>query len=175
MPPWPDSAIPTLDLTASGLPDTAFDTSALAAGTGPWHVRLPFRADCPGADPAARAQACAARLTRAITAAAGASGSVLLVAHGPAAAGTARLAAADPPVAGLVLLGASDAAVPLDVLDQSPMADALALARRLLPDDASHDSADLAAARSVVGLLGELFDATHDPVADLTPPAGCPP
>ena len=54
------------------------------------------------------------------------------------------------------------------------MADALALARRLLPDDASHDSADLAAARSVVGLLGELFDATHDPAADLTPPAGLP-
>ena len=174
MPPWPDSAIPTLDLTAPGLPDTAFDTSALAAGTGPWHVRLPFRTDCPGADPAARAQACAARLTRAITAAAGGGESVLLVAHGPAAAGTARLAAAGPPVAGLVLLGASDAAVPLDVLDQSPMADALALARRLLPDDASHDSADLAAARSVVGLLGELFDATHDPAADLTPPADLP-
>lgn len=174
VPPWPDPAVPTLDLATPGLPDTAFDTSALAAGTGPWHVRLPFRADCPGADPAARAQACAARLTRAITAAAGGGGSVLLVAHGPAAAGAARLAAAGPPVAGLVLLGASDAAVPLDVLDQSPMADALALARRLLPDDASHDGTDLAAARSVVGLLGELFDATRDPAADLTPPAGLP-
>jgi hypothetical protein len=174
VPPWPDPAIPTLDLTAPGLPDTAFDTSALAAATGPWHVRLPFRADCPGADPAARAQACAARLTRAITAAAGSGGTVLLVAHGPAAAGTARLTAAGPPVAGLALLGASDTAIPLDVLDQAPMADALALARRLLPDDASHDSADLAAARSVAGLLGDLFDATHDPAADLTPPAGLP-
>jgi len=174
VPPWPDATIPTLDLTAPGLPDTAFDTSALAAATGSWHVRLPFRADCPGADPAARAQACAARLTRAITAAAGGGGTVLLVAHGPAAAGTARLAATGAPVAGLVLLGASDAAVPLDVLDQPPMADALALARRLLPDDASHDSADLAAARAVTGLLGELFDATHDPAVDLTPPAGLP-
>jgi len=171
VPPWPDQTIPTLDLTTPGLPDTAFDTSALAAATGPWHVRLPFRADCPGADPAARAQACAARLTQAITAAAG-SGTVLLVAHGPAAAGTARLAAAGGPVAGLVLLGASEVAVPLDVLDQAPMADGLALARRLLPDDASGDSADLAAARSVIGLLGELFDATRDPAADLSPPPG---
>jgi hypothetical protein len=174
VPPWPDTTIPTLDLTAAGLPDTAFDTSVLAAAAGPWHVRLPFRADCPGADPATRAQACAARLTRAITAAAAGGGSVLMVAHGPAAAGTARLAAAGPPVAGLVLLGAPGAPVPLDVLDQPPAADALALARRLLPDDASHDSIDLAAARAVIGLLGELFDATHDPAVDLTPPAGLP-
>ena len=172
VPPWPDTTIPTLDLSTPGLPDTAFDTSALAAATGPWHVRLPFRADCPGADPAARAQACAARLTKAITAAAAGGETVLLVAHGPAAAGTARLAATGAPVAGLVLLGASDAAVPLDVLDQPPMADALALARRLLPDAASHDGTDLAAARSVIGLLGQLFDATYDPAVDLTPPAG---
>jgi large repetitive protein len=174
VPPWPDARIPTLDLTTPGLPDTAFDTSALAAAAGPWHVRLPFRTDCPGADPTTRAQACAARLTKAIAAAAAGGGSVLLVAHGPAAAGTARLAATGAPVAGLVLLGASDGAVPLDVLDQPPAADALALARRLLPDDASHDGADLAAARSVIGLLGELFDATHDPAVDLTPPAGLP-
>lgn len=172
VPPWPDTTIPTLDLSTPGLPDTAFDTSALGAATGSWHVRLPFRADCPGADPAARAQACAARLTKAITAAAAGGKTVLLVAHGPAAAGTARLAATGAPVAGLVLLGASDAAVPLDVLDQPPMADALALARRLLPDDASHDGTDLAAAHAVIGLLGELFDATHDPAVDLTPPPG---
>ena len=44
----------------------------------------------------------------------------------------------------------------------------------LLPDDASGDGPDLAAARSVLSLLGELFDATHDPAADLTPPAGLP-
>jgi hypothetical protein len=73
-----------------------------------------------------------------------------------------------------VLLGAPDAPVPLDILDQPPAADALALARRLLPDDASHDGTDLAAARAVIGLLGELFDATHDPSVDLTPPAGLP-
>lgn len=174
VPPWPDTTIPTLDLATPGLPDTAFDTSALAAATGPWHVRLPFRADCPGADPVARAQACAARLTRAMSAAAAGGRTVVLVAHGPAAAGTARLAVAGSPVAGLVLLGASDAAVPLDVLDQPPAADSLALARRLLPDDASHDSADLATARSVIGLLGELLDATRDPGADLTPPPGMP-
>ena len=129
VPPWPNATIPTLDLTTPGLPDTAFDTSALAAAAGPWHVRLPFRTDCPGADPTTRAQACAARLTKAIAAAAAGGGSVLLVAHGPAAAGTARLAATGAPVAGLVLLGASDGAVPLDVLDQPPAADALALAR----------------------------------------------
>jgi hypothetical protein len=172
VPPWFDTTIPTLDLTTPTLPDTAFDTSAISAAVGPWHVRLPFRDDCPGADATARAQACVARLNRAVAAAASGGKSVVLVAHGPAAAGIARLAATGAPVVGVVLLGASATGVPLDVLDQPPMADALALARRLLPTDATLDGADLALGRSVIGLLGDLLDATHDPAVDLTPPAG---
>jgi hypothetical protein len=172
-PAWFDTAIPTLDLSTPTLADTAFDTTALAAGAGPWHIRLPYRDDCPGANAASRAAACASRLTRAITAAASSGSTVLLVAHGPAAAGTARLVATTgAPVAGLVLLGANSAAVPLDILDQPPMADALALARRLLPADSTHDSTDLALARSFISELATLFDATRDPAVDLTPPAG---
>ena len=172
VPPWFDTTVPTLDLTTPSLPDTAFDTSPVAASAGPYHVRLPFRADCPGADATARAAACAARLQRAIAAAATGGRNIVVVAHGQAAAGIAQLVATGAPVVGLVLLGASATGVPLDVLDQAPMADALVLARRLLPSDASTDTTDLALARSIFGLLGDLFDATHDPAVDLTPPAG---
>ena len=172
VPPWPDTTIPTLDLTAPGLPDTAFDTSALAAAAWPVARAAAVPRRLPGRrprDPRAGVRGPAhsgdhrGRGRRRKRPAGGAR---------PGRCGHRAARGDRPPVAGLVLLGASDAAVPLDVLDQPPTADALALARRLLPDDASHDGADLAAARSVIGLLGELFDATHDPAVDLTPPAG---
>lgn len=173
VPPWPDPALTTIDLTTPGLAATAFDVSALADPPAALHVRLPFRSDCPGADPAARCQAQADRLAWVVTAAGAAGRQVLLVAHGAAGGAAQLVAAAGAPVAGLVLLGVPAAAVPLDVLDAPPAADALALLRALLPAPAgTPDGPDLALARSVTDLLTELFDATADPNIELAPPPG---
>ena len=84
--PWPDGTIPTLDLSMPGLPDTAFDTSALAAATGPWHVRLPLRADCPGPDRRPGPRPAQPGSPGRSTPWAACGSSVLLVSHGPAAA-----------------------------------------------------------------------------------------
>jgi hypothetical protein len=174
VPSWPDSTLETIDLTTPGLAATAFDVSAVTGPPGSWHVRLPFRSDCPGADAGTRCQAQADRLARVVVAAGGAGRQVLLVAHGGAAGGAAQLVAASGvPIAGMVLLGVPAAAVPLDVLDAPPAADALALLRTLLPGPTgTPDGPDLSLARSVIDLFTALFDAAADPNIELSPPPG---
>ncbi len=172
-PYWPDPTLTTIDLTTPGLAATAFDVSAVAGPPGPWHVRLPFRSDCPGADAGSRCQAQADRLAQVVTAAGGTGQQVLIVAHGTAGGAAQLVAASGVPVAGLVLLGAPAAAIPLDVLDAPPAADALALLRALLPAPTSTpDGPDLALARSVIAMFTTLFDAAADPNIEFAPPPG---
>jgi large repetitive protein len=172
-PSWPDPSLTTIDLTPPGLAATAFDVSAVAGPPGPWHIRLPFRSDCPGTDAGSRCQAQADRLARVVSAAGGTGRQVLLVAHGSAGGAAQLVAASGVPVAGLVLLGVPAAAVSLDILDAPPAADALALLRALLPAPTSTpDAPDLALARSVIGFLGTLFNATADPNIEFSPPPG---
>ncbi len=175
-PPWPGTADRTIDLTAPGLAATAFDVTRPTTADGPWHVRLPARAACGGADADAQLAAQAARLARVVDAVgARHPGEVVLVAHGAVGQAARLLAGADVAVAKLVLLGVSGQPVDVDVLDVGPGADAFQLLRRLLPaaDPATPDDANLVVARDLLGTLGQAYDSAA-PATEFTPPRPTP-
>ncbi|HEY2172769.1 MAG TPA: hypothetical protein VGH85_03055, partial [Mycobacteriales bacterium] len=159
-PPWPGMDGHTVDLTAPGLAATAFDVTGPATTDGPWHVRLPGRAACGGADADAQLAAQAARLARVVDAVGGRHpGAVVLVAHGAVGQAARLVAGADAAVEKLVLLGVPGQPVDVDLLDVGPGADAFQLLRRLLPaaDPGRPDSADVAAGRDLLDTLGQVY------------------
>ncbi len=175
-PPWPGMADHTVDLTTAGLAATAFDVTGPASTDGPWHVRLPARAACGGADADAQLAAQAARLARVVDAVgARHPGEVVLVAHGAVGQAARLVAGADAAVAKLVLLGVPGRPVDFDVLDVGPGGDTFQLLRRLLPavDAARPDSPDLVVARDLLGTLGYAYDSAA-PATEFTPPRPTP-
>jgi len=174
VPPWPGLDARTFDLTQPGLAANGFDVSRAANEDGPWHVRLPRRAACPGTDADAQLAAQTARLQAVVDAVASRRpAQVVLVAHGSAGQSARLLASRDPAVATLVLLGVPAAGLTLDVLDVPPAADVLQLLRRLLPDPdpGLPDDPDLATGRAVLDTLGGAFDGALAPANDFRPPA----
>ena len=172
-PPWPGLDSRTFDLTQPGLAATAFDVSRAAGEDGPWHVRLPGRAACPGGDADSQLDAQTARLKSVVDAAATRQpNGIVLVAHGTAGQAARLLASQDPGVARVVLVGVPATGLSLDVLDVPPAADALQLLRRLLPavDPGQPDDSKLAAGRTVLEALGGAFDSALAPANDFLPP-----
>lgn len=172
-PAWPGLDARTFDLTQAGLAATGFDVSRAAGEDGPWHVRLPGRAACPGTDADSQLVAQTARLQQVVDAVASRHpAQVVLVAHGSAGQAARLLASQDAAVAQLVLLGVPAAGLSLDVLDVPPAADVVQLLCRLLPapDPAQPDDPNLAAGRAVLGTLAAVYASALAPTNDFRPP-----